>query len=119
MAVEWHKQRVCDESRRRLATVALRDKADGRAQFKGPCHRRECQHISGGHPNATMAMPEAGFTYTNGSPKQLRRGDLPDPVTREFCADCGTHILAKTPNVPGALMLKVGTLEQWKSIRGT
>jgi len=90
---------------------ALRYKADGNPLFKGQCHCRECQYISGGHPNAIMAMPEATFAYTKGSPKQFRRGDLPNPVTREFCADCGTHILAKTPNVPGALMLKVGTLD--------
>ena len=90
---------------------ALRYKADGNALFKGQCHCRECQYISGGHPNAIMAMPEASFTYTKGSPKQFRRGDLPNPVTREFCADCGTHILGKGSSVPGALMLKVGTLD--------
>jgi len=90
---------------------ALRYKADGNALFKGQCHCRECQYISGGHPNAIMAMPAASFTYTKGAPKSFRRGDLPNPVTREFCADCGTHILAKSPSVPGALMLKVGTLD--------
>jgi hypothetical protein len=90
---------------------ALRYEADGNALFKGQCHCRECQYISGGHPNAVMGMPESGFKYTKGSPKQFRRADLPSPVTREFCADCGTHILAKSPNAPGVLMLKVGTLD--------
>ena len=90
---------------------ALRYKADGNPLFKGQCHCRECQYISGGHPNAIMAMPAASFTYTKGAPKSFQRRDLPNPVTREFCADCGTHILAKSPNVPGALMLKVGTLD--------
>ena len=31
-------------------------------------------------------MPEASFAYTKGKPKQFRRSDLANPVTREFCA---------------------------------
>lgn len=58
-----------------------------------------------------MALPEAGFSYTKGAPKEFRRSDLEAPVTREFCADCGTHIVSRPPSVPGALVLKVGTLD--------
>ena len=90
---------------------ALRYEAAGDAMFKGQCHCRECQYISGGSPNVIMAMPEASFRYTKGSPDEFRRSDLETPVTREFCAECGTHILARAPTVPGAVMLKVGTLD--------
>ena len=90
---------------------AVRYKAEGEPLFKGQCHCRECQYIAGGSPNVTMAMPEAGFSYTKGSPKPFSRRDLENPVTREFCADCGTHILAKAPALPGAVLLKVGTLD--------
>jgi hypothetical protein len=90
---------------------AVRYRAEGEPAFKGQCHCRECQYISGGHPNAVMAMPESGFEYTKGKPKGFRRSDLENPVTREFCAECGTHLLAKSPAVPGALLLKVGTFD--------
>jgi hypothetical protein len=90
---------------------AVRYRAEGDPAFKGQCHCRECQYISGGHPNAVMAMPESGFKYTKGKPKGFRRSDLENPVTREFCAECGTHLLAKSPAVPGALLLKVGTFD--------
>ena len=89
----------------------LRYEATGDPIFKGQCHCRECQYISGGHPNVVVAMPESGFSYTMGSPKQFRRSDLEKPVTREFCAECGTHILAKTSALPGALIIKVGTFD--------
>jgi hypothetical protein len=89
----------------------LRYEADGEPLFKGQCHCRECQYIAGGSVNVVMAMPDAGFSYTKGTPKAFTRSDLDDPVTREFCADCGTHILARAPALPGALMLKVGTLD--------
>jgi hypothetical protein len=91
---------------------ALRYSATGDALFKGQCHCRECQYISGGHPNVVIGMPEAGFTYAKGTAKQFRRNDLPKPVTREFCAECGTHILTRTPGLPGAVLIKVGTLDE-------
>jgi hypothetical protein len=90
---------------------ALRYAAEGQPLFKGQCHCRECQYISGGHPNAVLGMPAASFAYTAGSPKTFIRDDLSNPVTREFCARCGTHILAKSPNLPGAVLIKVGTLD--------
>lgn len=90
---------------------AVRYEATGDPLFSGQCHCRECQYISGGHPNVVMGMPEAGFAYTKGTPKQFRRGDLPTPVTREFCPECGTHLLARSPNLPGAVLLKVGSFD--------
>jgi hypothetical protein len=90
---------------------ALRYTAEGEPLFKGQCHCRECQYISGGHPNAVMGMPAAGFAYTKGKPKEFRRSDLENPVTREFCAECGTHILARSPGLAGAVLIKVGTFD--------
>jgi hypothetical protein len=89
----------------------LRYQAKGDPIFKGQCHCRECQYITGGHPNAVMAMPESGFSYTKGSPKKFRRSDLEKPVTREFCPECGTHILGRASVLPGAVVIKVGTLD--------
>ena len=96
---------------------ALRYKAEGDPLFKGQCHCRECQYMSGGSVNVTMAMPEAGFSYTEGSPKQFKRGDLDNPVIREFCGECGTHIVARPPGLP-AVMLKVGTLDDPSAFGG-
>lgn len=90
---------------------ALRYAAEGAPMFKGQCHCRECQYISGGHPNVVIGMVESGFSYTQGAPKVFRRKDLDDPVAREFCGECGTHILTRTSRVPGAVLIKVGTLD--------
>lgn len=89
----------------------IRYRAEGDPVFKAQCHCRECQYISGGAPNLTMAMPEGGFTYTTGTPKLFRRSDLATPVTREFCGKCGTHLLSRAPGVPGLVLLKVGTFD--------
>lgn len=90
---------------------SVRYKAGGDALFKGQCHCRECQYISGGSVNFVMAMPEASFAYTKGAPKEFRRGDLDTPVTREFCAECGTHLLSRAPSLAGSVLLKIGTLD--------
>jgi hypothetical protein len=55
-----------------------------------------------------MMMPANGFSYVKGIPASFKRTDLEDPVTREFCAKCGTHIAWKRA---GPIVLKVGTLD--------
>lgn len=90
---------------------ALRYEAEGPALFKGQCHCRECQYISGGAENVFMAMPSAGFSYVKGAPQTFARDDLEAPATREFCAKCGTHILTRTPRDASMIILKVGTLD--------
>jgi len=89
---------------------AVRYVAEGEPMLKAQCHCRECQYISGGAPNMFVLMPPGGFTYTKGTPKQFSRSDLEKPVTREFCAECGTHMVTR-PRVTPAIVLKVGTLD--------
>ena len=60
-----------------------------------------------------MGMPEAGFAYTKGTPKGFRRSDLEGPVTREFCPECGTHLLSKAPSLPGVALLWPLVVARW------
>lgn len=90
---------------------AVRFEADGDALFQGQCHCRECQYASGGQPNVLIGMPEAGFSYTRGGPKRFSRTDIDNPVTREFCENCGTHLLTVSPGLPGVRIIKVGVLD--------
>jgi hypothetical protein len=89
---------------------ALRYVAEGEPMLKAQCHCRECQYISGGAPNMFLLMPPKGFAYTRGTPKAFTRDDIEGAVTREFCAECGTHIATRRPGLP-AVILKVGTLD--------
>ena len=84
--------------------------AEGEPIMKAQCHCRECQYISGGSANMFMVMPPGGFKYVLGEPKQFTRDDLENPVTREFCPECGTHLLTRRPGLP-AVIIKVGTLD--------
>lgn len=91
----------------------VRYQAEGEPMMAGQCHCRECQYISGGGSNTFVAMPVTGFTYTASEPRQFTRSDLDHAVTREFCADCGTHLVTKAPGLPAAI-IKIGTLDDPK-----
>lgn len=88
----------------------LRYMAEGTPILKAQCHCRECQYFSGGAPNMFMLIPADGFRYTKGTPHLFTRSDLDRAVTREFCANCGTHIATRRPGL-AAVILKVGTLD--------
>lgn len=89
---------------------ALRYVAEGEPMLRAQCHCRECQYISGGAPNMFLMLPAGSFQYTQGTPKLFTRSDLENPVTREFCAECGTHIMTRRPGMSGVI-LKAGTLD--------
>jgi len=84
--------------------------AEGSPMLKAQCHCRECQYISGGAANLFLLMPADGFHYAKGAPNQFSRSDLEKPVTREFCAECGTHLTTRRPGL-AAVILKIGTLD--------
>jgi hypothetical protein len=84
--------------------------AEGEPRLRAQCHCRECQYISGGGPNLYMLMRPEGFRYVSGAPRTFTRSDLEAPVTREFCANCGTHLATRRTDL-SYVILKVGTLD--------
>ena len=88
----------------------VRYEAEGEPRLRAECLCRPCQYFSGGAPNVFMLMPPQGFRYTSGEPRQFKRDDLEKAVTREFCGDCGTHLLTRRPDLP-FVVLKVGTFD--------
>ncbi|PKP83536.1 MAG: hypothetical protein CVT79_01710 [Alphaproteobacteria bacterium HGW-Alphaproteobacteria-18] len=89
----------------------VRYEAGGDPIMRARCHCRECQYFTGGEGNDFIAMPEAAFKFTKGATKAFVRPDHPGAATREFCPDCGTQLLTRSPALPGALILKVGALD--------
>ena len=61
---------------------------------------------------ATSATRTRRPSCSKGAPKAFARSDLDTPVTREFCASCGTHLVSKAPAMPGINIVKVGTLDE-------
>ena len=95
----------------------VRYESTGDPVMQAQCHCRECQYLTGGSANVFMAVPEAGLTFTQGQTKGFKRDDIEGAVTREFCPNCGTHILTRAPGLPGAVVLKAGTLDGLDGLR--
>ena len=75
------------------------------------CHCRECQYITGGHPNVLVIVPLDKFNFVKGKPKTYKRKDIEMAMSRLFCEDCGTAIGTRNPNRPNSIILKVGTFD--------
>jgi hypothetical protein len=58
-----------------------------------------------------MAVNADGFRFTKGTPREFAHPDRDRPPTRSFCGTCGVHLTARSPRAPGAVLIKVGTLD--------
>jgi hypothetical protein len=89
----------------------------GDAVLTGQCYCRECQHIAGGAPQLFVVLPKDGIRYITGGPSTFVRKDLDDPVTRQFCCNCGTHLITQRSDLDG-MILKIGTLDNPNAFGG-
>ena len=96
----------------------VRYRAEGEPMMKAECFCRECQYITGGASVLVMALPADGFAIIKGAVKGFTRSDIPGAVTREFCPNCGTHLLTRAPGFPHGVIVKVGSLDDPKAFGG-
>ena len=90
---------------------AIKYESLGDIQASIQCHCRECQYITGGHPNVLVIVPLDKFNFVKGKPKMYKRKDIEMAMSRLFCKDCGTAIGTRNPNRPNSIILKVGTFD--------
>lgn len=88
---------------------AVRFAAEGPALMRGLCLCRTCQRISGGGGNLFLAVAADGFRYAAGKQASFQR--TPEAPVREFCGRCGVQLTARSHRAPGAVLLKVGALD--------
>ena len=79
--------------------------------MRGQCLCLTCQMISGGAGNLFMAVDAQGFQFTRGTPGAFNKKDRPGSPTRHFCQVCGVHLTARSERAPGAVLIKIGTLD--------
>jgi hypothetical protein len=58
-----------------------------------------------------MAVGAQGFQFTKGNPGSFNKKDRHGSPTRHFCQICGVHLTARSELAPGAVLIKVGTLD--------
>ena len=80
------------------------------------CHCTHCQRQSGGVFSTNIMVNQADYIQ-NGETKIYRDiGDSGAAVMRHFCGDCGSPILSAVGAMPGIVIVKAGTLDDWTGL---
>lgn len=80
------------------------------------CHCTHCQRQSGGVFSTNLAIPERDYVQQGETKIFQDKGDSGQPVYRHFCGDCGSPILSKVAGMPGVVLVKAGTLDDFSGI---
>ena len=97
----------------------VRYSATAEPMFTGVCHCTSCQKQSGSAFSIVIAVPLPALSI-QGSPKAYSsKGDSGKEVTSRFCPNCGSTILSEPALMPGAAILRAGTLDDTSGLKPT
>jgi hypothetical protein len=75
------------------------------------CHCRDCQRATGTAYASAIFVPAHAVTIRKGNPKyHVVTGESGNRVSRGFCSDCGSPVLAKSTDHP-AFVIFASTLD--------
>ena len=89
---------------------AISYEAAGEPVFGGNCYCGDCRRTSSSH-TAVVAFPESAVKVSGAVKEFTSNGDSGMPVTRGFCANCGTQMYSKAVSNAGLILVKAGTLD--------
>lgn len=81
------------------------------------CHCTHCQRHSGAVFSTNLLVPEDGYRQTGETKAYEDSGDSGKPVYRHFCPQCGSPVCTRVENMPGMVVVKVGTLDDRTGFR--
>ena len=90
---------------------AVRYDAVGDALAQGACHCRDCQYVSGGGPGYTIILARSSVVIHQGQLRRHRSQISSGTYVREFCEECGTHLLGFNEATPDFVAIRVGTMD--------
>jgi hypothetical protein len=88
---------------------AVRYRATGESTARALCHCKSCRMASGAPSVAWVVFRESDFAFVQGEP--ARFASTP-PVTRTFCAKCGTPLTYQHTSRPGKVDVTTATLDR-------
>ena len=80
------------------------------------CHCTHCQRQSGSVFSTNVVVMTADYVQHGQTKVFEDKGDSGKGVHRHFCGHCGSPILSMIDLMPGMLMVKMGTLDDFSGI---
>jgi hypothetical protein len=76
------------------------------------CHCTHCQKVSGSAFSVNVVVPAPSVTWQGqGLASYADKGESGKPLSRKFCRNCGSSVATETGALPGAIIIKAGTLD--------
>ncbi len=97
----------------------VRYSANAEPMFVGVCHCKDCQKETGSAFNIVVAMPQAALAIQGPVKTYTQKGDSGQDVVRRLCPNCGSTITSEPAAMPGASILRVGTLDDASWVKPT
>lgn len=91
---------------------AVRFEVKGEPLLSGACYCRDCQYVAGGGGAYGMMFPADAVTITQGKTSVfVVKGESGADVYRQFCSECGVHLISHNGDNPQFRAIKVGVLD--------
>ena len=97
----------------------VRYQASAEPMVVGVCHCATCQKESGSAFNIVVALPRPALAVEGGIKTYSRKGDSGQEVRSSFCPNCGSTLLSEPAVMPGAAILRAGTLDDRSWLKPT
>ena len=99
---------------------AVRYEWQGTETSASYCHCPDCRKATGGPYTVGVGVEAAGLTICSGKAKGYTKiADSGNPITREFCLECGSPLFTRAKVCPGVVWIKAGSLDEPELIRPT
>ena len=93
------------------ACGAIRYECSAEPVVSWQCHCRDCQHASGSAFSAILYVPKEALRITGESKYYDVKGESGNTVSRGFCPQCGSPVLAKAGGWPEFMAIWAATLD--------
>jgi hypothetical protein len=75
------------------------------------CWCRQCQQVAGGGPTHNVLFPTDAVTMSGPTAQHAYMAASGNTLTHEFCAECGTPVLARSSARPHFRVFRLGFLD--------